>query len=422
MPQRKAPPPTANSLDEGFMPIERRLLHLAAGGERGFLLLRLLLSAVLFFQCVTSEGRLRWVALLPAAYGAAAWLVYRLRKSGRLSDALSLATFLLDVAVSLVVFHLTASDPSATFTVLLLVLLGSSFLKKPILVFSLSVAACLLYGLLILPAAAEFAQVFLIRMALFLLITLFSVHIAEYAATIERETARRYEERLAWMQRLSMVGRAMAAVLHEAKTPLGTIVLSAEAAEEALREKKDPGRELRVIAEQADQATAILQNFLDFVKPTRLDLQPLDVRESLTQALEMAKIRLDERGVRLELKTLEDCRVRGSSRHLVQAFTNILQNAVDAMGSGGELDILMEKGADEVLIHFRDNGAGMRPEALARLFEPFSTSKSADEGHGLGLSIVRWILHEHGGDIEVESPGAGRGSHVTLVLPLDKKS
>jgi signal transduction histidine kinase len=224
------------------------------------------------------------------------------------------------------------------------------------------------------------------------------------------------------MQRLSMVGNAMAAVLHEARTPLGTIVLNAESAQALLRKGKKPADELKVIAQEADHATAVLQNFLDFVKPSRLELTRLELGEPLGQALEMLKVRLDERGVALELSPRQDCVVLGSARHLMQAFTNIVNNAVDAMPSGGKLTVAVEKRRGKAVVRFQDTGAGMDRDALTRLFEPFSTSKTTGEGHGLGLSIVRWIAHEHDGDVKVESGGPGRGVEVALTLPLAPRS
>src|SRR6185436_11354293 len=131
----------------------------------------------------------------------------------------------------------------------------------------------------------------------------------DYAGQVERETALRYEERLAWMQRLSMVGRAMAAVLHEAKTPLGTIVLNAEAASQALEKGGRPEEEIRTIGQEADHAAAILQNFLDFVKPSELELKPIELFEPLQQAIGMAKIRLEERGIEIDLDRSGDCQI-----------------------------------------------------------------------------------------------------------------
>jgi signal transduction histidine kinase len=96
----------------------------------------------------------------------------------------------------------------------------------------------------------------------------------------------------------------------------------------------------------------------------------------------------------------------------------VINNAVDAMPRGGRLRVRLEKTEAQALVIFEDDGVGMSAEDLSRLFEPFATSKGDEDGHGLGLSIVRWILQEHGGEIRIESAGPEKGARVTLVLPL----
>lgn len=420
MAEREEPAPRAGPLDDSLLPIERRILETSVGGPRGFLVLRLLLAATL--GLTAAQSGLAWLAAVPVAYVLVSAAIFQLRKKKKLSAMLAGWTFMADVAASLAVLHLTEGSGIDAYLALLLLILGATLLRKPALVFSVSVGAVLAYAFWMFPTAEEFLRVFPTRLALLLLVALFSVHIAEYASEVERETAKRYEERLAWMQRLSIVGKAMAAVLHEAKTPLGTIVLNAESAQDQLAKGKKPAAALKTIAQEADHATAILQNFLDFVKPTRLDLKPLALDEPLAQAARMQKIRFDEQGVALELKTLAGCVVLGSARHLLQAFTNVIANAVDAMPGGGKLSIGMRKSRGKVHVEFTDTGAGLSPAALETLYEPFSSSKSGKEGHGLGLSIVRWILAEHDGELKVTSPGRGKGTVVDLSLPLVRES
>lgn len=418
-----------DSVRSEFLAFERRLLSLPMSSQAGLLTLRLLMAAALFLETVftpiPSASAWRWVRVLPFLYFAGAWLVYWLRRTERISNRLGTALFVMDLLTCLVVLFSIEGLSNPVYTTLLLLILSACLLQRPTLVLSVSAIATVIYGLVVfppLPISADNMQVFYQRLTLFFLITLFSVHIADYAGQIERETARRYEERLAWMQRLSMVGKAMAAVLHEAKTPLATIVLNAESAETTLKRGGTPQDELDIIAQEADHATAVLQNFLDFVKPTRLDLEKLELAEPLKHAAGMIRVRLDERGVKLDLKTIEPCVVRASARHLVQAFSNLFNNAVDAMPSGGTLLVWMAKEDGQVHVHFQDTGIGISKERLETLFEPFSTTKAGEEGHGLGLSIVRWILQEHGGDITVQSPGQGQGTHVTLVMPLFTES
>ena len=405
-----------------FLSAQRSLLRLDGGSSLGYLVVRLVLAVsllLLILAMPTRPDSWKWLGFIPALYVGAAGALYGLRKSGKLTDAMSLGSFLLDVATSLVVLYLTGGAAGgSTYTALLLLIMGSCLLQRPALILAAAATAALLSGWLAPAPPVDPGHVYALRLTLFLLIALFTIHIADYAAFIERQTARRYEEQIAWMQRLSLVGKAMAAVLHETKTPLGTIVLSAESAQALHRDGKDPSEDLRVIGEEADHARLILQNFLDFVKPTRLDLKPLNLHEPLAQAFGMTRVRLDEREVQVSMETRADVRVLGSSRHLLQAFTNIIHNAIDAMPEGGRLRVSLEKADGKAAVRFEDDGRGLSAEDRARLFVPFAPSKAGEEGHGLGLSIVRWILQEHGGEIRVESAGRGRGAQVVVVLPL----
>ena len=411
MPERERPLPT-----------ERGLLRLSLGSPGGFLILRVLLAVILFFQILTLRGagqRPFWAAGVIGAYAAAAALAYFLTVRGRLADDWAAGTFLIDGAAALAILRLVEGPAGAdSFTALLLLIMGSCLLGRPLLILAVALAGSLAYGALAFPTFPDAFPTFLLRLSMFLLVALFGVHVADYAARVERRTASRYEDRLAWMQRLSLVGRGRAAVLHEAKTPLGAIVLNSESAMRAAGEGRDPTAELKEIAEQAQHAHLILQNFLDFVKPAELERADLFLKDPLLQAAAMARVRLEERGVRLALEAREDCRVRGSARHLTQCFSNVINNAVDAMPEGGSLSIRMEREGGRARVVFADTGVGMTPVRLAGLFEPFSTSKAAEEGHGLGLGIVRWIMQEHGGEVSVRSPGPGKGAVVVLELPV----
>ena len=106
--------------------------------------------------------------------------------------------------------------------------------------------------------------------------------------------------------------------------------------------------------------------------------------------------------------------VHGDESRLQQAFMNLLLNAVEAMGHGGELTVATEAAPGKVKISIRDTGAGISTENFAHLFETFFTTKK--HGTGLGLSITRRVVEEHNGEIEVESE-VGRGSTFIITLP-----
>jgi len=144
--------------------------------------------------------------------------------------------------------------------------------------------------------------------------------------------------------------------------------------------------------------------------------QEVDIHHGLENTLVMLRYRL-KHGIEVKLdfdRTLPRVCARGSE--LNQVWTNLIDNAVDAMNGEGELSIRTARELDRVLVEIADNGPGIPPEIVDRIFEPFFTTKDVGNGTGLGLETVRRIVREHGGEITVESaPGATR---FQVRLPL----
>ncbi len=224
------------------------------------------------------------------------------------------------------------------------------------------------------------------------------------------------EDRLAWLQRLSTIGQMMSGVVHEVRTPLNTVILNIELAEKLAARGEDPHERLSVAVREADRAVEILSDILDFGKPSPLDLQSLELGPLLTGALEPLASRFDERGVSTKIDAPAGLRVLASTRHFHQVLTILLLNALDALPFGGRLDIDGCRDGAVVRVSVRDNGLGIAPETLARLFQPFSTGRPDSGGTGLGLTVARWIMTKHGGDVALSSAGLGKGTTVALTL------
>ena len=226
------------------------------------------------------------------------------------------------------------------------------------------------------------------------------------------------EERLAWLQRLSTVGQMMSGVVHEVRTPLNTVILTVEHVQRVLDRGGDPREHLLTVSREADRAVEILSDILDFAKPSPLDLKPADLAPRLSAALDPLKIRFDERGVETSIHCAAGISVRLSERHFHQVLTILLINALDAMPFGGRLDIVARREDAQARVTLTDSGVGIDPHALASLFQPFATGRSESGGTGLGLNVARWIMNKHGGDVSIASAGIGKGTTVTLLLPL----
>lgn len=244
---------------------------------------------------------------------------------------------------------------------------------------------------------------------------------AGYAYGLRRkgrvESALSDEESLAWLQRLSTVGRMMSGVVHEVRTPLNTVILTVEHAQRVLKRGGDPTEQLAAVSREAERAVSILSDILDFAKPTPLDLKPVELGPLLSGTLEGLKIRFDERGVETSLQTPPGLKVLASARHLEQVLTNLLINALDAMPFGGRLDIRASAAMGRAAIVLRDTGVGVEPDTLKTLFEPFASTRLESGGTGLGLNVARWIMHKHGGEVAMASDGIGKGTTVIVTLP-----
>lgn len=230
------------------------------------------------------------------------------------------------------------------------------------------------------------------------------------------EAALADEERLAWLQRLSTIGQMMSGVVHEVRTPLATVVLTAEHAQRVLDKGGDPRPQLQVVSKEADRAVEILSDILDFAKPAPLDLKPVELKRLLSAALEALQIRFDERGVETSLDAADAIAVKASERHLQQVVTILLINALDAMPFGGRLALRASVSRSTATLTIADTGVGIDPAALKGLFEPFATGRAERGGTGLGLNVARWIMHKHGGDVAIESDGIGKGTTVIVTL------
>jgi signal transduction histidine kinase len=224
------------------------------------------------------------------------------------------------------------------------------------------------------------------------------------------------EDRLAWLQRLSTIGQMMSGVVHEVRTPLNTVILNIELAERMAARGESPSERLKLAVREADRAVEILSDILDFGKPSPLDLRPLELKPLLEGALEPLASRFDERGVTTAISAPAGLRVHASERHFHQVVSILLLNSLDALPFGGKLEIEAALDGAAVRVTVRDNGLGIPPEVLARLFQPFATGRPDSGGTGLGLTVARWIMTKHGGDVTLASLGIGRGTTVTLTL------
>jgi PAS domain S-box-containing protein len=232
---------------------------------------------------------------------------------------------------------------------------------------------------------------------------------------------KRLEEQLIQAEKLAAMGQMLAGVAHELNNPLTAIL----GVTELLRERQDfddpAKRQLELTHRQARRAARIVQNLLEFARPASPQKKPLDVNSLVERTLQLHEHSLRRNNVVVDFKPQPELPgVIGDGNQLIQIFLNLITNAEQAIREvreTGRIQIRLSQYAGKLLLTVQDDGVGIRPEALPRIFDPFYTTKRPGGGTGLGLSICLSIVKEHGGTIEAAALPAG-GSAFTVYLPL----
>jgi signal transduction histidine kinase len=219
---------------------------------------------------------------------------------------------------------------------------------------------------------------------------------------------------------LSAMGRMAAGIAHEIRNPLGIIKNTAQLLAEDLREQGVEAEMLRYIPEEVDRRNESLTGYLEFAREAPPRMAPVELDKLLRRTLKLLEPDFSAAGVTVEesLTGGTDAVIQADARRLQQVFLNLLLNALQAMPSGGQLELDLQCDADRVTVRVRDTGVGLQPGDAEQLFEPFVTSK--ERGSGLGLSVARRIVEEqHGGRLRL-SGRPGEGALATVELPRRK--
>jgi len=241
-----------------------------------------------------------------------------------------------------------------------------------------------------------------------------------------RDLARQVEERASELRQterraraaeeLASVATLAAGLAHEIGTPMGVIRGHAELLERAVSDERSRWR-LCTIQEQIDRISRIIEALLDLARPQRPDFRPTVLADVLEGTLSFLREKFRRRGIVVERAFGPAPPVLGDREKLQQVFLNLYLNAADAMGEGGTLRVGLDGvPPGQVRVRVMDDGAGIPPEALPHIFEPFYTTKEAGAGNGLGLVVAKSIVSDHGGTIEVTSE-PGRGTEFRVLLP-----
>jgi signal transduction histidine kinase/ActR/RegA family two-component response regulator len=233
-------------------------------------------------------------------------------------------------------------------------------------------------------------------------------------------------------QRLAAVGQLAAGIAHDFNNIVAVITLYVQMLQRNPALQQADHDRLSVIRQQAQNASKLIRQILDFSRQTLIELQPTDLKTLLEESVALWNRTLPESIVfRLEVELDGAALILGEASSLQQALTNLAVNARDAMPHGGELRLLLRSvvvGDDETPpvtglkrgrwyeVYVIDNGMGISPEHLPHIFDPFFTTKEIGKGTGLGLAQVYGIVQQHGGLVTAQSE-LGKGTSICLFLP-----
>lgn len=226
-------------------------------------------------------------------------------------------------------------------------------------------------------------------------------------------------------EKLASLGQLAAGIVHELNNPLTSIL----AYSDYLRREWDrkggaqaDAERLRRINEAAERILTFTRDLIAYSRPSVSVPGPVDVRQVLERALVFCEHVIATNGVHVERDFHPVRLVSGVAGQLTQVFVNLVTNGCHAMGSRGgtlHLGVDMSESGEQVIVRVADSGHGIEPENMARLFEPYFTTKTDGLGTGLGLPIVQNIVKSHGGTIHAEN--GPTGAVFVVILPVSAR-
>src|SRR5262245_51818715 len=246
-----------------------------------------------------------------------------------------------------------------------------------------------------------------------------------------------------YSQKLAALGRLSAGVAHEVKNPLNSMMIHLELLRQKVSARQgapvlagaggsprsgqlvapdgpsDAMQHVDVIATEIRRLDEVVQGFLKFARPEDLKLQPVLLPALFDEIAPVIRPEADRNGVEMSVECDASATVNGDPAMLRQAFLNLALNACQAMPGGGMLRIQAKPAGHRVQVLVSDNGAGIKPEHLDKIFDLYFTTKP--KGSGIGLSMVYRIVQMHDGEIEIEST-PGKGTTFRILLPRPPQS
>jgi two-component system NtrC family sensor kinase len=214
-------------------------------------------------------------------------------------------------------------------------------------------------------------------------------------------------ESLARAERVAALGQVAANVAHQAGTPLNLVSGYVQMIRDDPRTDDRTRSRMQTVDTQIHQVTRVLRTMLDHARQPS-GFETIALGDVLERVRELAKPRLSRSNIRLEMSIAEHLpHISADATQLEMALLNLVTNALDAMPAGGSLSITVTERPDGIRVRIADTGTGIPDDIMARLFDPWITSKPTSQGSGLGLAIVRDVVQAHGGSVSASNLPTG---------------
>ena len=251
-------------------------------------------------------------------------------------------------------------------------------------------------------------------------------HTLEHRVEQKTSELQKNQQQMLQVERMVAIGKMSAVVAHEINNPLAGILTYARLLKKWIargikneEQQKEAIESLDLIASESKRCGELLHNLLSFSRTSPMNLSLFDLNTVVTRTIRLAEHKAEIYGIMLTVdleKTLPP--LQCDAAQIEQVALALIINAIDAMPHGGNLWVSTRTLAgDQVELQVRDDGVGIPPEILPRIFDPFTTTKEVGKGVGLGLAVSKGIVERHGGHIEVSSE-LGVGTTFRIILPL----
>jgi signal transduction histidine kinase len=240
-------------------------------------------------------------------------------------------------------------------------------------------------------------------------------HLLEAQEELKKAAA--IEKQMMETEKLAALGQLSAGVAHEINNPLGGIRLCFNNLMDTAMDGNKKKQHIEVINSGFDRIQIIVKNLLDLSKSSKLSIAPANINSVIENVLNLTEYTISRKGISIIKELSPDLpEIPVDSHKIEQVLLNLIINAVHAMDEGGVLKISTSAGEEWCSVSVSDTGKGIAPDVMARMFNPFFTTKGVGEGTGLGLTVSKAIIEQHKGTISTST--SEKGTTFIMTLPV----